>query len=292
MNNVERTQELQYQYTKVTKMKLITKLLAVVLLCSLNVPLVAHERANTATYLGNEAVLVTGTNSKVLFDPFFHQNFGQYQLVPEQIRVAIMQGTAPYDNIDAIVISHAHGDHFAAEDVLAYLRAFPATKLVAPQQAVDALTELDKAETVMTQISSVKLALGDTPTQIKVGEITFQAVRIPHAGWPGRADVENLVFRVSLDSDLTVMHMGDADPNDDHFLPHKTFWQERISDMAFPPYWFFSSAEGNDILEIIINAREHVGVHVPMVVPNSLRKSNKDYFSKPGEKRAISHQHE
>ena len=272
-------------------MNLIKKVLTAIVCFAVNFPLTAHESFQTATYLGNEAVLVTGTKSKVLFDPFFHNNFGQYQLVPEDIRSAIMQGNAPYDDIDVIVISHAHGDHFAADDVLAYLLAFPNTKLVAPQQAVDALTELKNSQAIMPQVLSVKLALGDKPTQILVGDITIQAVRIPHAGWPGRANVENLVFRVALDDDLTVMHMGDADANDNHFLPYKTFWQERISDTAFPPYWFFSSAEGNDILEIIINAREHIGVHVPMLVPKSLKKGTKDYFSKPGEKRKISHQH-
>ncbi|MFT4937589.1 MAG: ribonuclease BN (tRNA processing enzyme) [Paraglaciecola sp.] len=274
-----------------TKMNLIKKLLTALVFCFVNSPLTAHEQVHTATYLGNEAVLVTGTKSKVLFDPFFHRNFGQYQLVPKHIKSAIMQGKTPYDDIDAIVISHAHGDHFAAEEVLSYLQAFPDTKLVAPQQAVDALSELDNSQAIMPQVLSVKLALGDKPIQILVGEITVEAVRIPHAGWPGRADVENLIFRVALDDNLTVMHMGDADANDDHFLPYKTFWQERESDTAFPPYWFFSSAEGNDILDIIINAREHIGVHVPIVVPTSLKKGSKDYFSKPGEKRNVSHQH-
>jgi ribonuclease BN (tRNA processing enzyme) len=274
-----------------TKMNLIKKLLTALVFCFVNSPLAAHEQVHTATYLGNEAVLVTGTKSKVLFDPFFHRNFGQYQLVPKHIKSAIMQGKTPYDDIDAIVISHAHGDHFAAEEVLSYLQAFPDTKLVAPQQAVDALSELDNSQAIMPQVLSVKLALGDKPIQILVGEITVEAVRIPHAGWPGRADVENLIFRVALDDNLTVMHMGDADANDDHFLPYKTFWQERESDTAFPPYWFFSSAEGNDILDIIINAREHIGVHVPIVVPTSLKKGSKDYFSKPGEKRNVSHQH-
>jgi hypothetical protein len=276
---------------KVTKVNLVKSVLTAVLCFSINPSVVAHERLNTATYLGNEAVLVTSAKNKVVFDPFFHSNFGQYQLVPDHIRSAIMLGNAPYDDIDAIIISHAHGDHFDADDVLAYLRAFPDTKLVAPQQAVDALTELDNSESIMSQVRSIKLALGDKPMQVNVGEITLQAVRIPHSGWPGRANIENLVFRVAMDDDLTVMHMGDADANDDHFLPYKTFWQERVTNTAFPPYWFFSSAEGKDILEIIINAREHIGVHVPTVIPNDLKKGGNDYFSKPGEKRVISHQH-
>ena len=69
----------------------------------------------------------------------------------------------------------------------------------------------------------------------------IDAVRIPHAGWPSRADIENLVFRVPLKNQgtsVTVMHLGDADPDADHYLQYKDHWQQRVSDTALPPYWF------------------------------------------------------
>ena len=259
----------------------------------------AHQRSATATYLGNEAILVTSDGGKVLFDPFFHSSFGVYQLVPEDIRLAIMRGTQPYNNIDVIVISHAHGDHFSPGDVLSYLQAFPLTKLVAPKQAVEQILENIKGheseKQLQSQMISVALVLGDKAISVEVGSITFEAVRIPHSGWPGRADIENIVFRVTLndgsDGASTVMHMGDADANDEHYLPHKQHWLKRITDTAFPPYWFYGSAEGNDILNEIINAKHSIGLHVPVIVPNSLKKSGKDYFSKPGEQRKITHQH-
>ena len=47
---------------------------------------------------------------------------------------------------------------------------------------------------------------------IEFGPLLVEAVRIPHSGWPDhRADVENIVFRVTLDKETTVMHFGDAD---------------------------------------------------------------------------------
>lgn len=254
----------------------------------------AHQAS--VTYVANEGVLITKGDKKVLFDPFFHQAFGTYQLVPEDIKQAIFSGSSPFDNLTAIIISHAHGDHFAADDVLKYLQQYPNTQLIAPEQAVTELIALAGAKQIFAQVTSVKLAFNQTPKTMEVAGLVIEAVRIPHAGWPGRADIENLVFRVTLKNQsesVTVMHMGDADPDDVHYLPYKDHWQKRETDTALPPYWFYFSAEGRDILTEILNVKKSVGIHVPIDVPNQLKSSSHDYFSRPGEMRKIdkSHKH-
>jgi len=253
----------------------------------------AHQAS--VTYVANEAVLITNGDKKVLFDPFFHQAFGTYQLVPEDTKQAIFNGTPPFDNLTAIIISHAHGDHFAADDVLQYLQRYPNTQLIAPQQAITELSTLAGAKQVLPQVSSVKLAFNQTPKTLEVAGLVIDAVRIPHAGWPGRADIENLVFRVTLknqDTSVTVMHMGDADPDDNHYLQYKDHWQKRVTDTALPPYWFYFSAEGRDILSDILNIKKSIGIHVPIKIPSQLQSSGEDYFSKPGEMRKIVDSHE
>lgn len=253
----------------------------------------AHQAS--VTYVANEAVLISNGDKKVLFDPFFHKALGIYQLVPEQTQHAIFNGTPPFDNLTAIIISHAHGDHFSAEDVLKYLQKHPNTQLIAPEQAVIELSALPGVDQVMPQVTSVKLAFNQAPKTFEVAGLVIDAVRIPHAGWPGRAEVENLVFRVTLQSlstSVTVMHMGDADPNDDHYLPYKEHWQKRISDTALPPYWFYFSAEGRDILTEILNVKSSIGIHVPINIPRQLKTSGEDYFSQPEEVRKIGQPHE
>lgn len=245
------------------------------------------SREASATYLGNEGILISAVAGKVLFDPFFHNVYGSYQLVPEDIRQAIFAGAAPYDNIDVIVISHAHGDHFSAEDSLAYLQKNKATKLVAPKQAVDLVKVLEGSDEVSSQLIGVELAVGDDPQALTLGAIEIESVRIPHAGWPSRKDVSNLVHRVSFRGELSVIHMGDADPNDIHFKPYKDYWEKRPSNLAFPPYWFFTSKQGVMILNDRIKAEKSVGVHVPIDVPSDLKNSGGDYFSIPGEHRNI-----
>lgn len=237
-----------------------------------------------ATYLGNSSIVVTHGDHKIMFDPFFHNDFGIYQLVPEELHQSVMAGTEPYDGIDAIFISHAHEDHFDVEDVIEYLTTHQTVKLFGPQQAIDQITKVNNDPTVNERLVGISLDFGQTPISMEQSSIRIDAVRIPHAGWPQRRDVENLVFRITLDNQSTVMHMGDADPDDDHYLPLKSHWEKQRTDINFPPYWFLLSAEGNDILQHILNAERHVGVHVPIDIPNYLKKSGKQYFHKPGTK--------
>lgn len=244
----------------------------------------------TATYLGNEAVMVEHAGNKILFDPFFHNGFNIYQTVPEDIREAIFSGTVPYDNIDAIFISHAHADHFSADDLVDFMLAHADTQLIAPQQAIDAVLELEDFEdltTIKPRLHSITLAYKDPPVELKIGELAIDAVRIPHAGWPQRADVSNIVFRVSLSDEVTVIHMGDADANDEHFKSLVEHWNKTVTNTAFPPYWFFFSDTGKFILSDRINTNESIGIHVPINVPQELIQTGADYFSKPTESRVI-----
>lgn len=273
----------------------ITVLATVLLLLFISRVAVSHDNhTSSATYLGNAAILVQGEKTKLLFDPFFHKDFSIYQLVPEDIRQAIFQGIAPYNNVSYIFISHAHDDHFSAGDLLNYLNLHPQVQVIAPKQAIDKLTMLRefnvKAKSILPRLHAVSLSFGDIAWSKNIDNIEVSAVRIPHAGWPSRAEVENIVFRVTLVDGTTVMHMGDADPDDEHYLPYKAYWQKRISDTAFPPYWFFYSAEGRDILDNILNATQHIGVHVPVDVPKRLISTQRTYFSTPGQTTKI-HQH-
>lgn len=247
-----------------------------------------QRATGTAHYLGNEGVLIETDFGKVLFDPFFHNDYGNYTLVPEDIRQAIFSGEKPYDSITAIVVSHAHGDHFSAQDALRYLRENAQTHLVAPAQAIEKVMELPGASAVEPQLRSVSVQVGDPVVENTLGSITIESVRIPHAGWPGRQEVENLVHRVTFGDHLNVIHMGDADPNDVHFKPYKNHWEKSESELAFPPYWFFTSRFGPKILSDRINAVESIGVHVPTTVPADLKQTEEDFFSEPGETRELS----
>jgi hypothetical protein len=75
-----------------------------------------------------------------------------------------------------------------------------------------------------------------------------------------------------------------------HFEQDENYWGERHVDLALPPYWFFRSADGREILEDFVRAEYSIGIHVPAefgedrsTIPAELLGD--DLFTQPGEGR-------
>ena len=240
-------------------------------------------------HIGNAGLLIEQGSTKILFDPLYRNGYNNYHLVPDGVKQAVIAGEAPYDNIDAVLISHAHGDHFDAVDLIAFHAGNPEALIIAPQQAIETLEVTGNVtETMRARFVPMGLDYGADPLKLTFDDLQVEAVRIPHAGGPARRALENLVYRVTLEGAATVMHMGDADPALEHFTPYSEHWNARATDTAFPPYWFFLSAEGVTIIDETLNANRAIGVHVPVRLPGELAASGREYFAEPGSVRALS----
>jgi ribonuclease BN (tRNA processing enzyme) len=242
-----------------------------------------------ATYLGNEGVMVEHEGTKILFDPFFHNDYGQFQLVPESMLNKIFANQKPYDNIAAIFISHAHEDHFDANQLLRYLSQYPKVKFVGPEQAIEKLNELDGAEALQKQMISLPVKFEGPVERMTIENIDIEGVFLPHAGWPRTKNIENVSYRVTIDNELTVIHMGDADTTASFISQHDSHWQKRQTQTAFPPFWFLADETSFKILDTHLNAEHFIGIHVPKNVPAPLKESGHDYFAQPGEVSDLDH---
>ena len=242
----------------------------------------------TVRHIGNAGLLIVSGQTKVLFDPLYANGYNNYHLVPADVKRAVIAGAEPYDNIDAVLISHAHGDHFDAADLIAFHAGNPDALIIAPTQAIEAMEATGEVpETMARRFVPMGLDYGQDPLKVAFEGLQVEAVRIPHAGGPARRALENLVYRVTLDGAATVMHMGDADPALEHFTPYETHWQAQTTGTAFPPYWFFLSAEGTQIVDQVLNVQETIGVHVPMRIPDDLVASGRNFFADPGGVRTL-----
>ena len=254
-----------------------------------------EETAARALYIANMGAMVERGDTKVLFDPLFHNDFDIYDPVPAEIETALLAGVEPWGGIDAVFVSHYHEDHFDPATILELLRAQSAIELFAPEQAAAAIRELVTSgdDPVLERVHGLLLANGETSIDVELGSLLVEAIRIPHAGWPKRhSDVENLVFRVTIDRHTTVMHFGDAESSDDLFGERPEFWRERRTHFAMPPYWFFLSDEGRQILEDRIDVDYAIGMHVPTEIADDRndrpeKLQDVDLFTRPGEMREI-----
>ena len=150
----------------------------------------AHDDPAKAHYLGNEGVLITHGQTKILFDAFYANSYGQYALVPDDISAAMMSGTPPFDGVDAIFVSHVHGDHFTAAPAIAYLRVHESVQLYGSQQVYDAILSAGVAtvDPLMARIHGLDLAPEDEAESFAVGALSVDVVAIPHSGNRGGAD--------------------------------------------------------------------------------------------------------
>lgn len=262
-------------------------------LFSLFILLTGSARADAEVmYLANAGLMITDGESKILFDPLFRNNFGQYQLLPLEMEAALMAGVEPFAGVDAVFVSHFHGDHFSPQDVLNYLRRNEDVLLYAPMQATEALYHFtnDADSAILGRVTGLDIDYGDKAMSLSVGALAIEAFHIPHSGWPERKpEVQNVAFRVTLNDSVTVLHMGDADARDAHFANDADLWAARQIDAAFPPYWFFTSDKGGRVLANRIRPAMAVGVHVPQVLPPeySAGLDQRDLFRTPGETRRI-----
>ena len=193
----------------------IFALIIVAVMC--NTSYADKEQTWSAHYLANAGVMIARGETKILFDPFFRNDYGQYDLVPEKMEAALFAGTQPWDGIDAI-FNRVHG---------------------------------------------LELERNSDAVQLDMDGLLIEAVRIAHGGWPNRhADVENIVFRVTLDKTTTVMHLGDADAGREHYAPHISYWQARATNLALVPVWLMLTDKGRYVLEEHVDAEHEIGVHV------------------------------
>jgi L-ascorbate metabolism protein UlaG (beta-lactamase superfamily) len=255
---------------RMSKTNISLRAFSLILCCLCSAATADESQPSRAHYLANAGTVIEHGESRIAFDPLFRNDFGTYDLVPADIEAAFMAGAPPWDGIDAVFISHHHEDHFDPELILKLLNTQSGIELYAPAQATDALRAIvaDTNDPVLDRIHGLVIEYGAPSIDIEMGTIFIEAIGIPHAGWPTRHKaVENIVFRVTLDDEATVMHFGDADPNDDHFAKNPDHWKKRHTHFAMPPFWFYVSDEGRQILEERINATHTIGVHVPTKMP-------------------------
>lgn len=252
------------------------------------------QETSSVRYLANEGVLVTHKDTSILIDPLFQNGYGRYQLVADDVRNAMFAGAGEFAGVDAVFVSHHHGDHFSAVDMLRLLRSQTSTKLYAPAQAVAAMRAISTPddESSFERITGLDLEYGDSPIQIRTPNLLIEAAYIPHSGWPtARTEIQNISFRITLADNSTVLHMGDADPRIVHFAADEEYWEERAIDMALPPYWFFAADDGVEILEDRMDVRYAIGIHAPAEFSNRANipdeYSGTELFTEPGEGRSF-----
>lgn len=179
---------------------------------------------NTLTYISNAGVMLSLNGKRLLIDPLTMPDNQIYVDTEPGIRGALLENMAPYNDVDVVLVSHHHRDHFHAESVLELLKAQPGAQLVSTPEVVRRVLEAAKGEAAggdwaglsmiadtslsLERLTAVDLSIGGS-VSMEICGVGLQVFRTLHDG-EDYAEVPNLMFLI--ESGLTVAHLGDSAP--------------------------------------------------------------------------------
>jgi L-ascorbate metabolism protein UlaG (beta-lactamase superfamily) len=172
-------------------------------------------------YVANEGFLIEIGSKRILIDAMIDHEPIAYNHVPDEDTLSRMRNALPpFDDLDLLLVTHFHRDHFSSGPVLDHLRANPTAVLVAPTQAVTELRVADpELDRLGARIRELSLELFESADLTEAG-IRVRAMRFRHSRYletdeetgaqiDRHAGVENLVYLIEVDG-VKLVHLGDA----------------------------------------------------------------------------------
>jgi L-ascorbate metabolism protein UlaG (beta-lactamase superfamily) len=211
--------------------------------------------ATEVRYVANSGMLLTISGRRFLIDAPIRDGIPPYATSSAAERALLEGARSPYQNVDAILVTHWHEDHFSAPAVAAHLSSSPRTILVSSPDVVDRVREV-APDLPVARLRGVLPAAGASE-QVAVGSVPVHVLRIRHN--PARRFPEQHVGFL-IGGAAPALHVGDADPALDNFAILKTL--PRV-DIAFLPFWYLSDDANRRIIADSIRPRRVVAMHVP-----------------------------
>jgi L-ascorbate metabolism protein UlaG (beta-lactamase superfamily) len=213
------------------------------------------------TYVGNAGFLVRMGTKKVLIDGCFRGFAGAY-LLPQEIQDKLAKAEAPFDGIDLILATHAHGDHFDSELVRKHLQSNPKVVFASTRQATAPLVDL------RGRVVAFEASRGKADRRVLAG-IQVEAVYLSHgAPAAGQAEVLNYGYVVSV-AGFSFFHTGDIDSSKITFEEFRSYdLPEKRLDVAFiQHYCLGEDASDRRLVREGIGARRIIPSHYHLTDP-------------------------
>ncbi len=209
------------------------------------------------TYVGNSGFLITVGDKKVLIDALF-DGFPPDYTLPGDVQAKIQDSQPPFDDVDLILVSHNHPDHFSPTMVGDFLQNNPETIVISTSQVTSPMTGLeDRAISVNPSTGS--------PVNVEANGIQVEAIYISHGLVPaGETEITNNAYLVTVNG-ITFFHTGDiADLRDAN--PYNL--ANRNIDLAFLTHFYFQDGVAVNLIETSIGAKYYFPIHYQFTTPS------------------------
>lgn len=208
------------------------------------------------TFVGNSGFLIAAGDRKVLIDAFF-EGFPPGYTLPANVRDLLVKAQPPFDDVDLILATHAHGDHFSAAMVWQYLNICPNTVFVSTTQATSQLPGFGERVIAADPVES-------SPVNLEANGIRVEAIYMNH-GYPPNdpKEIFNNAYIVTLNG-TTIFHTGDIA---DLQVVEQYRLADKHIDMAFIQHFHLLDDGFRDLLKHDIGATYLFPIHYQFTEP-------------------------
>jgi L-ascorbate metabolism protein UlaG (beta-lactamase superfamily) len=214
----------------------------------------------TMTFLANEGVMLASGGKKVLIDALFLKYKTGFATPADSTQAALAAARPPFDNVDLILATHYHGDHFHPQPVAAHLTANPRATLATSSQVIDSLRGRVRAGGPLDSRILVRTTAPGARRREVINGIPVEFLGIPHGTGPSNhLAIEHLVYIVELGG-KRVLHVGDAILSDENVRAFRLD-TARI-DVALVPTWVATGRSSRQAIERWVKPKQVVAFHV------------------------------
>ena len=208
----------------------------------------------TITYLASEGVLISDGTRKVLIDALFERYGPEYATPHDSTQRALAGAQGMFRDVDVILVTHRHGDHFHPRPMRAHLLANSRATLATSSQVIDSLSVIGAvpAKQILRRTMLPGARLRET-----VNGVSIEYLGIPHTGGSRHGHVEHLGYIVELGG-RRILHLGDAGTIDSAF--QRLRLDTARIDVALVPSWF--TTEARELIGRWIKPKQVVAIHM------------------------------
>ena len=209
------------------------------------------------TYVGNAGFLINIGDKKILIDALFKGFAGAYEL-PQNIQEKLKLGEAPFDKVNLILVTHAHGDHIDLDMVRQHMKNNPEVVFASTEQLVNAFKDFPER--------SVGFNPEKGRSELKdINGISIETFYLPH-GPDSR--ILNIGFLVKVNG-ITFFQTGDVDFDQFTFDEFRSLHlPEKKIDLAFIQHFYLTNDSlSTKFVQEAIGGKYIIPIHYHFTTP-------------------------
>ncbi|WP_425802774.1 MBL fold metallo-hydrolase [Desulfitobacterium sp. Sab5] len=215
--------------------------------------------SNKLIYISNAGVLIQLKDRKILIDGLCRSNNPIYKDPSPEIAQKIKGGIPPFNDLDLMLITHEHSDHFDPVSVDEFSKNNPGTVILSTPNVITKLRTYDSMEMDKEQANLIEFNLNLHQEET----LNFQGmkIRIISLAHMGKNQEETQNYAYLIEYGLKLLHVGDADAVSENYnqlnlVPQKI-------DYLIAPFPYISIPSARRVIKDYINPQKIAVLHFP-----------------------------